>query len=65
MTKSVIISVSALSDNICKLKGEKFANFTNATIFNFYTGPLPEVLTHRDHKWKMFHILGLCDRNFC
>ena len=55
MTK-ISYSVSALSDNICKLKAEKSANFNNATICNFYTGPLSEGLTQRDHKWKMFHI---------
>ena len=43
-------SVRALSDYICKLEAENSANFNNAKTCNFYTGPLLQGLTHRDHK---------------
>ena len=52
MTKLVTVS-----DNICKLKAEKSGNFNHAKICNISAGPLSEGLTHRDNKWKMFHIL--------
>ena len=49
-------SVSALSDNIYKLKAKKSANYNNATICNFYTAPPPfrGINLYRDHNGKCF-----------